>query len=51
MNRKNFLSLLAAGALAPGWALANRQTTRIVVPFRRWRPHRRHLTRDRRADP
>lgn len=33
MNRKTFLSLFATGAFAPGWVLANRQTTRIVVPF------------------
>ncbi|PZO18665.1 MAG: ABC transporter substrate-binding protein [Burkholderiales bacterium] len=33
MKRNTFLGLLAASAFAPGWALANRQPTRIVVPF------------------
>ena len=33
MKRKTFLSLLAGGAFAPGWVLASRQPTRIVVPF------------------
>jgi tripartite-type tricarboxylate transporter receptor subunit TctC len=33
MKRNTFLGLLAAGAFVPGWALANRQPTRIIVPF------------------